>query len=487
MSDGGRTLARNLLAGVAGEAVSGTLNFLTFILVARALGTEQFGVFSYVLAFVGVFQLLADFGVTNILVREITRARDRVEEIVGLLRPLAWISSLAAFAIIAVLGAWLSPDNEVYVATLLLGLSVLATFHSFSYASVCRAFEEMGYNAIGNVAHKIVQLGLVLAALRADLGVVGVGAAMLVANLAQWLFFLLVVRLRYVRSLRWRYDRAYWRYLLREATPIGVAMVLRRANQHVGTLVLTLLTSPGPVGLFSAALKIVQMIDMIPFTLSIPLFPPFARLARESQERLFAMLTRSLRLFMIVAAPVLVWVLALAPRLVDLMFGAAYADAVPTLRALAFCIPFLFVTALYAYLFSALERQRYYSLSSGCCVLANLLLNLALIPAYGHFGAAVAAVAGEAMFCVAGIWCLHRVGYRLPLLSVFAAPLLLAALCGLALLPAATAGLGTVLLLSVLFGLLYLALVVLSGTLRRDERRQLLALLRRPRAAGAAA
>lgn len=481
MSGMSRVVMRNLVFGVAGEAISGALNFLTLILVARALGTAEFGVFSYILAFVGIFQLFADLGLTNTLVREIARERERVAEIMGALRPLAWISSLVIFALIAALGWPLSATAEIYQATLLLGLAVLATFHSFSYASVCRAFEEMGYNAAGNITHKVLQIVLVMLALFMDTGVVGVAAAMLAANLYQWLFFHIVVRRRYVPNLRWRVDVVYWHYLLLEAIPIGMAMVFRRANQQVGTLVLTALATSTSVGLFNAAYKIVQMIDMIPFTLSLPFFPPIARLARESPQRLFALLERVWRIFMIIAAPLMVWLFVMAPRLVELMFGAQYAAATDTLRILTFAVLFLFVTALYAYLFSALQRQRFYTISSGLCLLANILLGVLLIPYYGHMGAAVAALAGEAIFCASGAWLLYGLGLRLSVLRVFGIPLLLALVIVPILWWALSLSLIAAIACSAFYVVLYLVLVIVTGTLRSEERTFLIAfVLRRP-------
>ena len=461
---------RNLLFGVFGEAVSGALNFITLILIARALGTASFGDFSYILAFVGVFQLLADLGLTNTLVREISRERERVTEIVGALRPLAWISSLFIFLVIALIGWPISTSTEIYQATLLLGLAVLATFHSFSYASVCRAFEEMGYNAAGNVSHKLLQIGLVIVALQTHSGVIGVAAAMLFANIYQWLFFRTVVRHRYVPNLRWRFDVNYWRYLLVEAVPIGVAMVFRRANQQVGTLILAALSSSTSVGLFSAAYKIIQMIDMIPFTLSLPFFPHISRLAKESPERLFALLERIWRLFMIIAAPITAWLYVMSPRLIELMFGASFTDATATLRVLTFTVLLLFVTALYAYIFLALQRQRFYTISSALCLAANIIAGVMLIPVYHHLGAALAALTGEIIFCISGAWLLYKLGLRLNVLQVVAAPMALALVVTPVLYLALHASLFVAVIYSVVFALLYLTFTVVTGTLRKDER-----------------
>ena len=470
MSGVSTVVMRNLLFGVSGEAISGALNFITLVLIARSLGTAEFGDFSYILAFVGIFQLLADMGLTNTLVREIARERERVAEIVGALRPLAWVSSLVIFLVIAALGWPLSANTNIYQATLLLGLAVLATFHSFSYACVCRAFEEMGFNAAGNVTHKLLQIALVMLALHLNTGVVGVAAAMLAANIYQWIFFRMVVRKRYVPNLRWRVDFMYWRYLLVEAIPVGIAMVFRRANQQVGTLILAALSTSTSVGLFSAAYKIIQMIDMIPFTLSLPFFPHISRLARESPAQLFTLLERVWRLFMIIAAPIAIWLFVMAPRLIELMFGESYSAATSTLRVLTFTVLILFITALYAYLFLALQRQRFYTISSGLCLAVNILSGIVLIPYFNHLGAAMAALTGEIIFCLSGAWMLYGLGLRLSIMRVVVAPMLLAVVVMPLLYWALSASILTAILYSLLYVVLYLILVVLTQTLQRDER-----------------
>ena len=480
MSNASRVVLRNSIFGVASELIAGTLFFATFILIARALGTSEFGIFSYILAFVGIFQLLADFGLTNILVREITRDLSRVTEIVSTVRPLAWIFSSAIFVLIAAIGYPLSPTPQAYTATILLGLAVLATFHSFSYGSVCRAFEEMGFNAIGNVTHKILLILLVALAIKFDTGIIGAAAAMLIANIYQWVFFYLVVRVRYVSKIRWHYDFAYWRYLLVEAAPIGIAMVFRRASQHVNTLILTALSSNNSVGLFTVAYKIVQMLDMIPFTLSIPLFPQFVRLARESKEQLFRVLTHAIRIFMIIAAPIVIWTVVMARVLIELLFGTEYIESTTTLQVLAVSLLFLFFTALYSYLFSALDRQRFYTTTSGLCLLANVIMGFILIPYYGHLGAAIATLIAEAVFCVCGLWLLYSLGYRIAILRIVGTPFGLALIASAVLIWSTTQDSSLITVIASLFYMaLYFILIIATGTLNTSELALMRSLIKR--------
>lgn len=469
---GARRVVRNSLFGIAAEAVGGVLSFVIIILIARGLGATQFGHFSYVLAFTGVFQLIADFGLTNIVVKEISRAREDTVKIVGAVKPLVWLFSVIIFTVIALLGYALSPTQEIFLASVLMGAAVLVTFHAVLYGSICRAHEEMGYNAIAFITHKFILLGLVLTALHGGHGLVGLSLAYLLSNLYQWAFFYVVTRRRYLGGpLRWHKDAAYWKYLIGEALPVGLAMVFRRATLHVDTLILTALAPAASVGLFNAAYRIVQIVDMIPFTLSIPLFPPFTRMARDSLEGLYAMLNNVLRIFMLIAAPTAFLVYWFAQPVMELAYGADYLEGVATLQLIAGVVLLLFPTSLFLYLFTALGKQRLYTLSAAACLGINAVVDVMLIPSMGHMGAAIGTLVAEITFFLVGGIALLKLGFRPRWHEVFVKPMLAAAVAGglLGLLDIDAVSLPLLLLLVAGYLLLYLAFAAFSRQIRKHE------------------
>ncbi|MGZ8095230.1 MAG: flippase [Methylosarcina sp.] len=472
MTTPARKILRNSFFGIASEAIGGALLFFVFILIARFLGSERFGVFSYILAFVGLFQLIADFGLTNVIVREISRAKDKAAHIMGAIIPLAWLFSLLIFGVIALLGSFFSLSEEGYKATLIMGVAVLTTFHSVAYGSVCRAFEEMGFNAVGNVTHKIVLFLLVLAAIHFECTLVEIAEAFMLANIYQMVFFYIVVSRRYIR-LTWRFDGPYWRYLIKEAFPIGLAMIFRRITLHVDTLLLTALSTTSSVGLFNAAYKVIQMIDMIPFTLSLPLFPPFTRLAIESRERLYSFVTQALSFFMVIALPICALMIILAPQIVNLFFGSGYQDAAPTLRVLSCSVVFLFPTALYIYLFSALGHQKFYTISSAICLITKACLDIWLIPLKAHYGAAIATLSAEIAFFLSGAIYLWRLGYLLPYLRIIYKPLFAVSISSLALMIGLfydkEKTLAVLIAMVCLYGVLYFLLILAFGAVSRKQ------------------
>ena len=152
----------------------------------------------------------------------------------------------------------------------------------------------MELNAAVLVSQRVVLLVLVLAGLHSDADLPGLASCFLGERLFQWTFLRLLVWRRYTRYA-WRFDVGYWRYLLREGLPVGAGMVLRRISWQVNILMLSALSTAAAVGLYGAANRVVHVLSVIPFTLSIPVFPLLSRIGAESPERAVALYERAQR------------------------------------------------------------------------------------------------------------------------------------------------------------------------------------------------
>jgi len=181
-------------------------------------------------------------------------------------------------------------------------------------------------------------------------------------------------------------------------------------KQHADKLLLGALATPAAVGLFSAAYKFVEA--MTPFTvnLTLPLFPVFSRIALISPRQLFESLERSLKFLYVLGTPLAILLFCHAERIVALFFGQAYQEAAFLLRLLAPAVLLLLPTSIYGYTFTALGRQRLYTICVALSLATNLVVDLLLIPFYGPIGAALGTLAAEGVLFGSGLIMLSRLG-----------------------------------------------------------------------------
>jgi len=85
------------------------------IWVARYLGPEQFGLFSYAQSFVGLFTAIATLGLDGIVVRELVKDESRRDELIGTAFWLKLIGAIAVLLILAVAVNFTSNDHATNI------------------------------------------------------------------------------------------------------------------------------------------------------------------------------------------------------------------------------------------------------------------------------------------------------------------------------------------------------------------------------------
>ncbi|MGC9070393.1 MAG: oligosaccharide flippase family protein, partial [Elusimicrobiales bacterium] len=79
------------------------VGFFVGVWVARYLGPEKYGIFSYALAFVAIFQGIAKLGLDGIVVRELVKYPEKRDELLGTSFWLKFIGGVITFSIILII------------------------------------------------------------------------------------------------------------------------------------------------------------------------------------------------------------------------------------------------------------------------------------------------------------------------------------------------------------------------------------------------
>jgi O-antigen/teichoic acid export membrane protein len=108
------------------------VGLLVGVWVARYLGPEQFGLFSFTLAFVGMFGAVAGVGLQSIVVRDIVRDPTCKEETLGTAAVIQFLGGLLAYGCVLVAIFLLRPEDTI--AKLL--VAILGSIMLFRFSDV---------------------------------------------------------------------------------------------------------------------------------------------------------------------------------------------------------------------------------------------------------------------------------------------------------------------------------------------------------------
>jgi O-antigen/teichoic acid export membrane protein len=385
---------KNAAWGVLSGVIGGGLQFLAVIVVARGLDVSVFGTYNYLLAFAILFQFLADFGLANILVREIARRPEELKHLLGGAKGLMWVLFVLLLPFLAIAVFIQDAPVQVKAQSFVMGIASLTLLQGVSYAAVLRAFEDMEFNSIGFTLHKAVLLGLTLISLQIGLGLWGLVIANLVANLFLWLYYAQVVGWRFRLWVSLRRDITLWKTMIAEAIPLGGGLLLRQLGWQLDSLLLYWMADAYSVGLFGGPYRLLLAVRLLSMILVVPLYPGLARAAQNAPAELWVSYDRALKWLVCLSAPGAVVFIFAADTVVRTLLGAKFLASTAALQWFGLAFVPMFVSALFPYVYTALGRQRMFLIITGIALVIRLFLEVWLIPKFGYMSA-----------CLIATWC----------------------------------------------------------------------------------
>lgn len=472
----GRRIASNTFFLSLADVANKVMMFVFYLVAARHLGVERFGVLCFAIAFVTMLSVFSDLGLGIVTVRELARDRDYGRRQVNIALAIKFVAALIVIGgiVIAInlMGLPAEKIKVVYISTVFVIEAAFTTY----FANVFQGLEKMYFTTLSRILQGgVLVIGvLLLRAMPAQvenyalLYVLAGFTAVVFAGIAA--FFL-------IRPFP-DFNFKRWGGILRQTLPIGLAVIFVSFYYWNGTTLLAKLRNDEAVGAYSAAFRLVWGGMFIPLSFSSSIYPFFARLYVSDPLRLQQILSQALRYITVVALPIGVLGMLLARPLIFLIYGTKYTVAITPLMILAWWSAAACFSSLISNYFIAINQSREMTFQSALSLGVNLLGNFLLIWRFGAVGAAVAIVCAE----VAGVvylWLRHlRTPFKVPPGNY--ALIFLRTLA--ALIPVVIFiwfwGRFNIWIATVLGGVLYLALLILTGVLSLGDLRFIQMLLR---------
>jgi O-antigen/teichoic acid export membrane protein len=380
----------NFLAVGSGEVIARLLAFAATLYVARHVGAAGYGVVAFVSGITLYLAKIADFGIETIGADEIAKNRNEITRYGSAILSKRLMVALAlAGSAIAVVQLFVpEPERTLFTIYFLTLLPIAA-----STKWIHMGLESARPVGLWRVAGEAVTLVLVVGFVANPTHLWRIPAAMLIGEMVVAGALLWLLRRQgYPLSLRWNPETAV--PVLKRAVPVLIQIVAGLLLYNMNLVFLRAMRSSEAVGFFAASHVPVSFLANICTAYGMTLLPTLARMVRRSTEERSLYHTALAQIFA-VTLPISVGCSFLAHRIIQLAYGSAYPDSGPILQILVWVIllyPFRLVCwcALIAHGHQALVLR-----ACAYSVLANVVLNLILIPPYGTYGAAIAAVAAE--------------------------------------------------------------------------------------------
>lgn len=410
-----RTL-HNYMYLTAANLGSKVFSFVALLVMLRVLGVGLFGNYQAVLAFVGLFGVLTDFGLNTLAVRDLSQDPSLATRYLSNLLALRLvISAIVVVAIVVLAQTFVSSDirTAVYVYALaLIPISLVITF-----GIVFQFRERMAFSAIIGVSTSaITALGSILA-LWSGHHVLALVVVFAVANAAGAAVSAWFVYTR-LEPLRFEVSVASWPAMLRKSAPFFTLTLLLTLYYRADMQILYVLSGCAhqrtctPVGQYGAAYRPLDVLGAIFYaSINTAILPMLNRMVMQSREALRRVMHSATILLLAFGVPVALLGTFYAPEALRILTGhtwQAYTSAIPALAVLIWAFPLTVLESVWFNALYALHKQSVVTMAFGITAVFNIGLNLLLIPHFSYMASSALTVASEVLNSAIVIVALRR-------------------------------------------------------------------------------
>ena len=370
--------------------------FVLTVIAARYLGPEDFGIFTFALAFVFFFDFLLDPGLYHLLIREIARNKDKTGQY--LLHAFAWklIIIPVVFLLVVIVINITHESARINDAVYLMAISAFVRSIKDVYRCSLLANENFKLEAISSVIEKAGLLLLGGLALVMDYGLYGLCWSFVVVRIID-LVIIHIMTKQVVELSDLKFHFEFFVDLIKAGIPIGAYYVTLNIYNYIDTVMISVMRDSVEVGWYSASYKVYEGLLIFPVILGTVMLPRLSSCKGGDKNLFNGMVVLGWKYVLILALLVTAVGVPLSDEFIDIVYGDLYTNSAITLQVLLFGVAFAYmVNFLQTVLISTDQHKVLVSVAISGLIL-NVTFNYFAIQAYGYVGAAVVTVLVQAL------------------------------------------------------------------------------------------
>jgi O-antigen/teichoic acid export membrane protein len=374
--------------------------FLVGVWVARYLGPEKFGLFSYALAFVSIFQGIAKLGLDGIVVRDLVQEPEKRDVYLGTSFWLKLIGGVITFLIIAIILFIQSiftsnffTETNIYILIIAFGI-IFQSFEviDFYYQATVQAKYISIRRIIQLILSSIIKIFLVLTGADLIWFVLVSLFDIISLSIMGWLIYRSQGLPNFVRY----FDIEIGKKLLKDSWPLLLSSIAISIYMRIDQVMIKNMLGDREVGLYSAAMRLVEVWYFIPMIITQSVFPAIVNAKKISEELYYKRLQQLFSLLIWMAIFIAITISIFSKQIIYFLYGEKFTEASIVLAISVWASLFVFVGVGSSKFLLAenLQNLAFYRTFYGMII--NIILNFILIPSYGIQGAAIATLINQA-------------------------------------------------------------------------------------------
>ncbi|MEO4053431.1 flippase [Solibacillus sp. CAU 1738] len=369
------------------------LSLVVTSLMARYLGTENFGLINYSLAYIMIFTTVSNLGIDNIIVNEIIKNREETGKVIGTTIYLRLASSVISVFLIFLIVKYMNVDQlTIQFITLIQSISLLfVVFNSIEYwfqSNLQSKYVVMAKSTAFTIV-SIWRLMLIFSEKSIYYFAVATAIEAFVISVCMVAFYIKF------KGPRLHFSLQTAKKLLAKSYHFFIAGLLIMIYTQIDKIMLGKMTDVATVGIYAAAMTISSLWVFVPYAL-IESARPIIMASKSHSETLYIKKYKQLFCSIIwISIGASIVISLFSHLIVVLIYGNQFSESINVLVILIWSRIFSLIGSTRAIWLTVENLGKFQVVFVGIGAFLNVGLNLMLIPMFGAIGAAIATLFAE--------------------------------------------------------------------------------------------
>lgn len=365
------------------------------IWVARYLGPERFGLFSYAQSFVGLFVAIATLGLDGIVVRELVKDESRTNELIGTAFYLKLIGAILTLLVLVIATQFTS--NDRYTNLLVFIIASTTIFQSFNVVDMYFQSKVLSkYVVFSNIISLFISSIVKITLILINAPLVAFAWAILFDSIVLalgFIYFFLKYSISEIKKIK--FNKTIAISLLKDSWPLILSGVVISIYMKIDQVMIQEMLGNEAVGQYAAATRLSEIWYFIPTVVASSLFPAIVNAKRQSEELYYDRLQKLFDLVVWIAITIALPMTFLSDMIVNMLYGEQYNQVASVLMIHIWASIFVFLGVVSGNWFINENLQLLAFWRAFYGMIANIFLNLLLIKKYGIQGVAMATLISQ--------------------------------------------------------------------------------------------
>lgn len=370
---------------------------ITFPYVCRVIEADGIGQINFFQSIISYISLFTCLGIPMYAIREIARDRSDVVQMNRTAMEILLLHSmltLVGYAIVAILCLTV-PQIQVNIPLFLI-LSLTIFFTAIGCEWFYQGIEDFKYITIRGLIIKTVSVVLLFIFVKSKTDLLYYGCYTVFGVLGGNIFNFYRLR-KYIHRENIIFSELHIKRHVKPVLKVFSFSVVTSIYLQLNTVLLGFLKNALAVGYFAAATKVMQMLLMMSSCLGSVMMPRASHLIAENKKDEFnRLIQKSYDFTLAIALPMTIGLIFCAPSLITALCGVKFEHSILPSQIIAPIILLVAISNVFG--IQVLFPKGKINIVTFCCCIgavADLILNLCLIPFFSYIGTSIAYLGAE--------------------------------------------------------------------------------------------